>query len=269
MSSIVSLSPGQLLVTHSGNAFLRLGLIVEGPGGLHGLTARHILDQEEDTRIYDAATVQFVGHRLPLTRRHHSAGEPREFFETIGAFAIQHDAATVNFADPLVVGMMIGNPMRSIGRSVYKVGQNGSRTPATVVGYGGTVEIARSGSNELYREVLEITFGKGPDDPVADGEAGSLILDERGAAIGLMIAGNRQACYVAPLLPFMHRNSFSVVSRVATPASHHNADVEEELSVGFRRALAGAGKIRSALSGTSDPEKEEIPKKLLDLVEVA
>jgi hypothetical protein len=273
MNVAVTLAPGQKLVTHSGNAFFRLGLIAEDADGMrYGLTARHILEQEADPRIYDAATVQLIGYHVELQRQANS--QIREFYETIGAFRIDAAAASINPADPMIVGIEVVPPGPSIGRQVCKVAPNGERTAGTNVGFGGSIQLSKQhgGTVQIFRDVVEIRFDADADQPVQDGDAGSLIVDEHGAAIGLMIAGNGAACYAAPLLPFFDRYSFKVVDRISPPERSEGEDILEGFSSDYRRALAGAEKIRTELAAATnsslDPGKEPVPRSFLDLIEV-
>jgi hypothetical protein len=187
-----------------------------------------------------------------------------EFAETIGAFAVEPDAVAISFADPMVVGIEIARPDSAIGRPVYKVEHGGARRTATCIGYGGRIRLAREDdSADQFRDVLEIQFDDGGSDPVADGEAGSLIVDDRGAALGLMIAGDRKGCYLAPLHTFMARTTFEVIRHTSLSNLKPGLDAQEEL---LADALAGAQKIRSEISTGPDPQNEAVPQRYIDLL---
>jgi hypothetical protein len=150
------------------------------------------------------------------------------------------------------------------------------------VGYGGSITLILGDREEtVYRDVLEISFDEERREAVASGEAGSLILNEHGAALGLMIAGDSRACYVAPLLPFLEDHGLRIIDSSSLlghddieeegPEGGANTSGLEDLSTEYRGALTGAKELRSELleeNTTPDPQDEPVPARLLELLEV-
>ena len=280
MTAVLALAPSHKLVTHTGRAFFRLGMLVQDTTGRWlGLTARHIMECEPEEGVYDASTSTLVGSRLatePAVARH------RAFSETIGAFIIDTSSASINLADPLTLDMNVAQPRQAIGRPVFKIESNGLRVEAIAVGYGGSITLIRpDGEEAVYHGVLEISFDEHRRHAVAAGEGGSLVLDEHGAALGLMIAGDGEACCVAPLLPFLEDHGFRVIDSASLLSREGEGDMGgddgastggiADLSTEYRSALNGAKELRSELreeNATPDPQDEPVPRRLLELLDV-
>jgi hypothetical protein len=266
---MIELRPGRVLSTLNGDAFCRLGAIVQDVGGkLYGLTARHILEAEDDPVIFDAATSTPVGYRVELP----VAAEGDEFFHSIGLFEIDTKFVSIDMTHDLVADMRIAPPDYQLTGTISKLGPDGVFQSGELIGYGGSIYFKASpeSTSVVLKNVIEIVFHSGAE-ATCRGEAGSPILNEDGAIIGLLIAGSEVRAYAAPISGFLEIAGLRPV-KINRENSIDLDRLSEELSEELREASFGAEQLRHDISLDNglarDPYKEDMPKRFLDALAV-
>jgi hypothetical protein len=192
------------------------------------------------------------------------------FADTIGAFLVSAHA-DVRMATPHRSVQGVAKPEDLIGASVFKLDASSSLQRGKVTGVGGAIRFVDpySGRHTILKDVVEVRFDGGGPDPVSSGEAGSLIIDERDRAVGLLMCGARDECYVAPLKPFLEAKNLRLADGRAPGTSGADGALTQYRSE-LRLATSGGNRMRAALlaedTSHEDPEGNAVPQRLLDLL---
>jgi hypothetical protein len=105
---------------------------------------------------------------------------------------------------------------------------------------------------------------------LAAGEAGSLLIDERDAAVGLIICGQRDRCFVAPLAPFLHARKLTLADDRASSAFGAEQELAPYISE-LRYATSGGRRMRRDLLSEptlhADPGGDDVPPSLIRYLE--
>jgi hypothetical protein len=261
-------TPGTRVVSFLGGA-CRVGLIVHDETGVHyALSARHVLHAGDRGDLYDLGSGALIGERVDQ-----APFEPTgPFHQTIGMIRLCSDTAA-SLAGPVrsVEGLVQPDELTSL--TVFKFEPDLADLPAAqLVGVGGAVRFQDPYSQDtiLFTDVLELRFPPAGADPAAAGEAGALIVDKRDRALGLMISGDRERCFVAPLAPFLAAQGLLLASnspRRLRP-SDPGMDILGSVAAELHEATRGSVRLRADLADEHpgfDPE-QPIPTRLLGLL---
>lgn len=266
MSGRNGIRPGQQLVTKTGRASCRLGAIAVGPdGSMIGLTARHIVESEEEASMFDAVTGAFIGRR---SDRRPCLTSGDEFYETIGLIELDERLVAIDESDEPIISVEAAKPRDRIGSTVRKLEAGGFST-GRLEGYGGSIEFQYlSGSQPIIlRNFLELSFPS--ETATAPGEAGSPIIDESGALLGLLIGGNADRAYAAPVQPFMRRHRYRLF-RPNPSTANSPEEALREVEMDLRSTSHGAEQLRRDIiaddRNARDPYGERMPHKLVKLI---
>jgi len=213
-----------------GRGVCRVGLVVTGRDNrMLALTARHTLwSTPHSSDVHDEATGELIGSRVDL-----AAGESKRsaLWQCIGAFQIAsdftHDADPDPAPDRVAAFQVLEvrtDPCIA-GMAVYRRSDSGERVKAIVVEVGGSMRSHDpvTGKEVVLSGVTEIRFSSTQGSAIQFGDAGTLIVDDADAAVGLVVAGDSEACCVAPLSPFLEHhglrlwNAHSVVEASEPP----------------------------------------------------
>jgi hypothetical protein len=270
MSTELHISLGTRLTSKTGKGVCRVGAIAfDESGQLLGLSARHVLECEEAPDLFDALTGEKVGDRIsmPTEELHRSP-----FFNSIGLFKIDRQRVQVRMATPFISVRGLAQPDYLLGAAVFKLEASSALPRGTVTGLGGAVGFVNPYTNcrTIMTDVIELRFADGGTDPSAAGEAGSLLVDERDAAVGLIICGQRGRCFAAPLAPFLRARKLTLAgdrAPIAFGAEQELASYVSEL----RFATSGGRRMRDDLLSEprlhADPSGDEVPPDLLRYLE--
>jgi hypothetical protein len=231
-----------------------------------GLSARHILECEGTPDVYDAESGLRIGTHLGAPQK---LSDRCFFYDTIGLFSIDRHNVEVRMATPFASINGVADPDKLLGAKVFKLENSSVLPSARVVGLGGAIRFADPYTQHkaVLHDVVEVAFEAGGADPVAAGDAGSLIIDENGAAVGLMISGRRDRCYVAPLQPFLRERKLILADDRAFKGEGRNVELAAYFSE-LRLATHGTNLMRADLRSDpvlhADPGGDAVPRHLLE-----
>jgi hypothetical protein len=274
VTQTVTLAPGTRLKVGYGQARCRLaGIASDAAGRKIGLSAEHVLALSPDGLIFDEQSSIPIGRRVQLESLliEPTTSEDDPFSETIGAFEIfegSEDCAIFVNNRPVIE---VANPSELIGQKVLKI--DGTKDPAigTIIGFGGGLLFINpyNGNKRAYRKPLLISFEMNGGDPIVEGEAGSLLVDERGTAAGILISKASDRTYAAPLSPYLARYELSfLIDATDESLTASPADAVEGTS--FDQTRLAVQQMQKELASEQavhrDPEGKEVPKHLLRLL---
>lgn len=224
----------------------RIGIVVEDADRRTlALTAAQVLAGAcGEAPLCDAATGKPVGAPYASLAMNASSGP---LWRLIGAIELSAPWLQCISRSPPQSALAVLPPRSSPpapGARVYKIESPTQRVAAMVVGIGCVINV-HDPSTQQYRtfvDVVEIEFAEQPERHLRRGEAGSLVADEDGAVIGLLVAGSGNIGCVALLYPYLTSHGLALW---APPTDAGPADFAavllEALDVGMRASLLDAG----------------------------
>lgn len=257
--------PGLRISGPAGHGACRLGLVVRHQDGRTlGLSARHVLYYDVRPEIFDLDTNRQIGSRIEWP---HSEAGSNKFFETIAAFELENatNACTNRLGDKAIIETA---PLEGlVGRHVMKLDGGSDFAVGEITAVGGSVRFTDPylRTTEVLRGAIEVRFRRGGRNPTSAQEAGALLIDERYAAVGLLICGDRERAFFAPLQDFMRAHKLSLPA-IAQAAPSHDiiAKVENDLeqaSLGSEQLLRD---LRAEGPVHDDPGSEVVPDQLTE-----
>jgi hypothetical protein len=200
-------------------------LVSNAAGKTFALTAWQAFARETDLGVYLAASTRRIGSMEPKLRH----GQEREpFWSAIGLVLLDPD---VRHAHPHAeLPPDCAEPMDALlGREVRRPGfpKAVGRVRATY----GILHLTNplTGQQTTYVDTIEVELSGTP--PLAKGDAGSLLVTDTGEAVGLIMAGTLETCYVAPIAPLLQTQALRLA---APPAAKSHAGQIDVILAGNR-----------------------------------
>lgn len=200
-----------------------LGLLVTrlSTGQLFGVTAAHVIDPDGYITNPDGELVG-VGHKLVAKSGTKNENEYLPCSEALGLIAIEPGLPVGAHSVPTAFHRSIGDPFKSIGQHVRRIRRDGSLSTARLSG----IEMCCSlrsgvdGKIRRYQGMLEIIDGQGAEAFASFGDSGSVVYDDAGEILGIVIGGIGPKAFAAPLYGHLNPEEFKVAS--TEDLSEHN-----------------------------------------------
>lgn len=233
MTRSINIFPGMQIRTQTGRVRARLSLIaVDEIDQRIGLSARHILEYEggKEVFVFDDSTGVLLGKHVDLPRLVTGEMAPKDGIDInrlIGGFLIggPPQSSVFEISNGAVGG--IANPRFLVGSIVKRVDDFVSYRAGKLTSFGGSVSLYNPSdqTDVVYYNVAEISFSDEGINPVSNGDAGALIVDENNNAVGIIVGGTRERCFVAPLFDFMAVHNLQVLG--SRPSRKHFSSPNE------------------------------------------
>jgi hypothetical protein len=190
-----------------------VGALVKNEAGeLIALTAWHAFARETDPGAYLAENGRRIGSILP-NLMHGQDHDP--FWSAIGLILLDPHVGSARDNSAAECPPDSAESMDALlDRQVRRFGF--PRVEGRVRATHGILHVTNplNGKQATYVDTVEVALTGTPG--LAKGDAGSLLVTSTGEAVGLIMAGTLETCYVAPIAPLLQMQGLRLVSPPAT-----------------------------------------------------
>jgi hypothetical protein len=258
MPSIIT--PLSSLCSPDGSYACRLGaIVVDASGRKLGLTARHVLFQMPEEAICDAASRAKVGTKIAWPT---SQPGSRKFFDTIAAFEIFDADGGMTLPGQTISAASSYEDL--LGKTLTKVDSQNA-FEGVVIGLGGGVRFRDpyTADVQILQGVVEVKPVRSLRESTLAGQAGALFVDPAGDAAGLLICGQSDLLFLAPLQPFLDAYGLGIMPQgnaVTFPAAEGELEAARAGAASMKREIASEPSMYQNHGG------REVPARLLKLL---
>lgn len=244
----------------------RIGAVARAAdGSVIALGARHLLDAEAPETIHDAGTQTVVGRRLAWSQ---TAGYRRPAHEAVGGVRVEARFDWSGMIAPYLIVPGVVDAEAALGKPVFKYAGSANLIEGVVTGLGSALlRDPVTGGTAVFAGLIQVCLAKSDAFVVGRGEAGALFLDAERRAVGLLIGGVSERCFLVPLAEVLQARGLTPYLGQAPEVSfHRKTAMELELvRVATRQLwddLRGEPKI------LPDPAGDDVPQELSDLLAI-
>lgn len=241
----------------------RIGAVARtADGAVIALGARHLLAAEAPETIHDAATKAVVGRRLSWSV---TAGDRRPAHEAIGGVRVEAHFDWLGMAAPYLAVSGIADANSVLGKPVFKYSGTVDLIAGVVNGMGSVLlRDPVTDETAMFDGLIEVCLANRDASTVGRGEGGALFLDADRRAVGLLIGGAPERCFLVPLAEVLEARGLTpYTGRVPHVSLNTQTAMElDQVRAGTRQLWDD---LRGAPAILPDPAGDQIPQELADL----